>query len=145
MAQHHPFCTLSRFKLLQVDQGSSVPLAKCSFGMIPLSRHSVDCSPRAYHSSTRSVVRASCFELLSAFVDSRKLFLDGGSLCLAGRWPWSAYDTITSPSLIQCFTRKMTIFYMDFLLLMWSLWIVDVDSVETTQPLPGKFVRGTNH
>ena len=41
--------------------GSSGPLAKCSFGMIPLSRHSVDRSPRAFHSS-----------------ESRMLFLDGG-------------------------------------------------------------------
>ena len=39
MARHRHFCTLSRFKLLQVDQGSSVPLAKCSFGMILLSSH----------------------------------------------------------------------------------------------------------
>ena len=62
--------------------------AKCSFGMIPLSRHSVDRSPRALHSSTHSVVRAYCFEVLSASVESIKLFL-GGSLCLAGRWPWS--------------------------------------------------------
>ena len=61
-----------------------MPLAKCSFGMIPLSRHSVDRSPRAFHSSTHNVVRASCFEV------SSKLFLDG-SLCLAGRWPWSGY------------------------------------------------------
>ena len=65
-----------------------MPLAKCSFGMIPLSRHSVDRSPRAFHSSTHNVVRASCFEVLSASVESRKLFLDV-SLCLAGRWPWS--------------------------------------------------------
>ena len=65
-----------------------MPLAKCSFGMIPLSRHSVDRSPRAFHYSTHNVVRASCFEVLSASVESRKLFLDG-SLCLAGRWPWS--------------------------------------------------------
>ena len=63
-------------------------LAKCSFRMIPLSRHSVDRSPRAFHSSTDNVVRASCFEVLSASVESRKLFLDV-SLCLAGRWPWS--------------------------------------------------------
>ena len=35
------------------------------------------------------MVRASCFEVLSASVESRKLFLDG-SLCLARRWPWSA-------------------------------------------------------
>ena len=56
--------------------------------MIPLSRHSVDRSPRAFHSSTEHVVRASCFEVLSASVESRKLFLDV-SLCLAGRWPWS--------------------------------------------------------
>ena len=46
IARQRPFCTLSRFKLLQVDQGSSVPLAKCSFGIIPepLSRHSIDLS-----------------------------------------------------------------------------------------------------
>ena len=88
IARQRPFCTLSRFKLLQVDQGSSVPLAKCSFGMIPLSRHSVDRSPRAFHSSTHNVVRTSCFEVLSASVESRKLSL-GESLCLAGRWPWS--------------------------------------------------------
>ena len=88
MTRQCHFCTLNRFKLLQLDQGSSVPLAKCSFGMIPLSRHSVDRSPRAFHSSTHNVVRASCFEVLSASVESRKLFLDV-SLCLAGRWPWS--------------------------------------------------------
>ena len=62
-----------------------MPLAKCSFGIIPLSRHSVDRSPRAFHSSTHNVVRASCFEVLSASVESRKLFLDA-SMCLAGRW-----------------------------------------------------------
>ena len=65
-----------------------MPLAKCSFGMMPLLRHSVDHSPRAFHSSTNNVVRASCFEMLSASVESRKLFLDG-SMCFAGRWPWS--------------------------------------------------------
>ena len=65
-----------------------MPLAKCSFGMIPLSRYSVDRSPRAFHSSTINVVRASCFEVLSASVESIKLFLDV-SLCLAGRWSWS--------------------------------------------------------
>ena len=52
------------------------------------SHHSVDRSPRAFHSSIHNVVRASCFEVVSASVESRKLFLDG-SLCLAGRWPWS--------------------------------------------------------
>ena len=46
MARRRPFCTLSRFRLLQVDQGSFELLAKCSFGMIPLSPHSVDRSPR---------------------------------------------------------------------------------------------------
>ena len=56
--------------------------------MIPLSRHSVDRSPRVFHSSTHNVVRLSCFVVLSDYVESRKLFLDG-SLCLAGRWPWS--------------------------------------------------------
>ena len=70
-----------------MDQGSSEPLAKCSFGMIPLSHHSVDRSPRAFHSSTHTVVRASCFEVVRASVESRKLFLDG-RLCLAGLWPW---------------------------------------------------------
>ena len=65
-----------------------MPLAKCSFGMIPLSRHSVDRSPRAFHSSTHNVVRTSCFEVVSASVEPIKLFVDG-SLCLAGRWPWS--------------------------------------------------------
>ena len=74
----------------QVDQDSSVPLAKCSFRMIPLSRHSVDRSPRVFHSSTHYAVRASwfSFEVLSVSVESRKTFLDG-SLCLAGRCPWS--------------------------------------------------------
>ena len=71
-----------------MDQGSYVPLAKCSFGMISLSRHSVDRSPRAFYSSTHNVVRASCFEVLSDSVESGKLFLDG-SMCLSGRWPWS--------------------------------------------------------
>ena len=56
-----------------MDHGTSVPLAKCSFGMIPLSRHSVDRSPRVFHSSTHNVVRASCFEVLHAFVEPRKL------------------------------------------------------------------------
>ena len=56
--------------------------------MIPLSRHSVDRSARAFHSSSNHAVLASCFEVLSASVESRKLFL-GGSLCLAGRWPCS--------------------------------------------------------
>ena len=46
----------------------------------PLSRHSVVRSPWAFHSSTNNVVRASCFEVLSASVESRKLFLDG-SMC----------------------------------------------------------------
>ncbi len=76
-SRQRPFCTLSRFKLLQVDQGSSVPLAKCSFGMIPLSRHSVDPSPKTFHSSTHNVVRVSCFEVLCGCVESRKLFLGG--------------------------------------------------------------------
>ena len=60
-----------------------MPLSKCSLGMIPLSRHSVDRSPRVLHSSTHNVVRASWFEVLTACVESRKLFLDG-SLCWAG-------------------------------------------------------------
>ena len=88
MDRQRPFCTVRRFKLLQVDQDSLMRLAKCSFGIIPLSRHSVDRSPRAFHSSTHNVVRASCFEIVSAYVESIKLFLDG-SLYLAGRWPRS--------------------------------------------------------
>ena len=54
----------------------------------PLSRQPVDRSPRVFHSATHTVVRASCFDVLSAFVESIKLFLDG-SMCLAGRWPRS--------------------------------------------------------
>ena len=49
-----------------------MPVAKCSFGMIHLSRHSVDRSPRALHSSTHNAMRASCFEVLSASVESIK-------------------------------------------------------------------------
>ena len=64
MARLRPFCTLSRFKLLQVDQGSSVPLTKSSFGMIPLSRHSVDRSPRVFHASTHNVVRSTPYDHL---------------------------------------------------------------------------------
>ena len=88
MDRQRPFCTVRRFKLLQVDQDSLVPLAKCSFGIIPLSRHSVDRSPKAFHSSTHNVARSSCFGIVSVYVESIKLFLDG-SLYLAGRWPWS--------------------------------------------------------
>ena len=69
--------TLSRFKFLQVDQGSSLLLAKCLIGMIPLSRHSVDLSTRAFHSSTHNMVRTSCFDMLCASAESRQLFLDG--------------------------------------------------------------------
>ena len=45
---------------------------------------------RYFHSSIHNiyVVRASCFEMQSASVESRKQFLDG-SLCLTGCWPWS--------------------------------------------------------
>ena len=65
-----------------------MPMTKWVFGMIPLSRLSFDRSPRALHSSTHNVGRASCFEVVSASVESIKLFVDG-SLCLARRWPWS--------------------------------------------------------
>ena len=58
--------------------------------VISQSRHSVDRSPRAFHFSTHNVVRASCFEVVSASVGSIKLFM-GRSLCLAGRWSWSVY------------------------------------------------------
>ena len=112
VARHRPFSTLSRFKLLQVDQGSSVPLAKFSFGMIPLSRH----SPLSWlfnkgvYSPTKIVVRASCFKVLSAFVESIQLFL-GGSLCLAGRWPWSGCLGSTScrqrSALLATFRRML--------------------------------------
>ena len=71
------FQTLSRSKLLQVDQGLYVTLANCSFWVVPPSRNSVDLSPRAFHSSTHNVVRATCFEVFSASVESIKLFLDG--------------------------------------------------------------------
>ena len=37
---------------------------------------------------TNNVVRATCFEVLRASVESRKLFLDG-SMCLPVRWLWS--------------------------------------------------------
>ena len=60
-----------------------------------MSRHSVDRSSRMFQSSTHNVARVSCFEVLSAFVESRKLFLDG-SLCLAGRWTWSRCMRSTS-------------------------------------------------
>ena len=58
MARQRPFGTISRFNLLQVDEGSPVPLSNSSFGMIPLSRHLADRSPREFHSSTHNVVRA---------------------------------------------------------------------------------------
>ena len=61
---HGPASSFLYSQPSQVDQDSSVPLAKCSFGMIPLSRHSVDRSPRVFHSSTNNVARASCFEVL---------------------------------------------------------------------------------
>ena len=61
-------------KLIQVDQGSSVPLAKCSFGMIPLSRYSVYRSPRAFHPSTHNAVRAYCFEVFSALLSQESCF-----------------------------------------------------------------------
>ena len=88
---HSPTTSFLHSQPIQAPQ--SGPGLVCAAGqmfiwMIPLSRHSVDRSPRAFHSSTHNVVRASCFEVLSASVESRKLFLDV-SLCLAGRWPWS--------------------------------------------------------
>ena len=64
----------------------------CSFGMIPLLRHSVDRSLRVFHFSTHNVVPASCFEVLSVSIESRNLFL-AGSLCLAGRWTCSQLST----------------------------------------------------
>ena len=86
---HSPTTSFLHSQPIQTHpSGPGLVWTKCSFGMIPLSLHSVDYSPRAFHSSTHNVVRASCFEVLSASVESRKLFLDG-SLCLAGRWPWS--------------------------------------------------------
>ena len=41
--------------------------------MIPLSRHSVDRSQRASHSSTHTMVPASCFEVLRASMESRNM------------------------------------------------------------------------
>ena len=69
----------------EVYQVSSVPLAKCSFGMIPLSRHSFDCSPMVFPSSTHNVVRASCIEVL---MSQESCFWIEACMCLAGRWPW---------------------------------------------------------
>ena len=51
---------------------------KCSVGMIPLSRHSIDRSSRVFHSSTHNVVRASCFKVLTASVESKSCFWTEG-------------------------------------------------------------------
>ena len=107
IARQRSFCTLSRFKLLQVDQGSSVPLAKCSFGMIPLSRHSVDRSPRAFHSSIHNVVRASCFEVLSASVESRKL---DGSLCWMEAWMEAGWKPVLGRALAMEWVSRVIFF-----------------------------------
>ena len=76
------------------DDPSVTPLSSSSSsntGKLLLEGYSqatlVDRSPRAFHSSTHNVVRASCFEVLSASVESRKLFLDV-SLCLALAMEW---------------------------------------------------------
>ena len=95
MARHRPFSTLCRIKLLQVDQG-----APLSFQMIPLSRHSVDCPERLFHSYIHNVVRASCFEVLIAFVESRKLFLDG-SMCLVESWQCFIKAHVTDSSCVD--------------------------------------------
>ena len=89
MARYRPFCTL-------VSQPNQTPSGGpgfiCATGQVFIwdypSATSTDRSPKAFQSSTHNVVRASCFEALSACVEARKLFLDG-SLRLAGRWPWS--------------------------------------------------------
>ena len=74
-------------KLRNGNNGDSNPGSlDCESGILPteLPRSTpVDRSPRVLHSSTHNVVRASWFEVLTACVESRKLFLDG-SLCWAG-------------------------------------------------------------
>ena len=48
MARHRPCSTLKRFQILQVDQGSSVLLARCSFGMTPLSHFTLNLMLKRY-------------------------------------------------------------------------------------------------
>ena len=86
---HGPTSSFLHYQPIQTPPsglGSPVPLVKSSFGIIPLSRHSVDRSPRAFHSSTHNVVRASSFEVLNASVESRKLLFLDGILCFATRF-----------------------------------------------------------
>ena len=64
--------------------GPSVPLAKCSFGMIPLSPcHAIQL---IVHRGCSTPLPTMWYEniVLIAFVESRKLFPDG-SMCLGGR------------------------------------------------------------
>ena len=51
--RHGPTSSFLHSQPIQTHPSGSVPLAKCSFGMIPLLRHSVDLSPRAFHASRR--------------------------------------------------------------------------------------------
>ena len=67
-----------------------MPLAKCSFGMIPLSCHAVDRSPRVLHYSTHNVVRTSCFDVLIM------LLLRQESGFASSRWTFRQWPAILS-------------------------------------------------
>ena len=58
------FYVLGNVTFCGPTQRSFVPLAKRSFGTIPVFRHSVDHSPMVAHSYTHNVVRPSCVEVL---------------------------------------------------------------------------------
>ena len=60
------------------------------------------------HSSTHYMVLATFFEVLSASVEPRKLFLDW-SLCLAGHWPWSG--CLGSSWMIGCYLDTSLYYY----------------------------------
>ena len=69
----------SKWTKAHLCQWPSVHLA------IPLSRYLFGHSRTVVHTYTHNVVRASCVEMISASVESRKRFLYG-SLCLARLW-----------------------------------------------------------
>ena len=64
-----------------------MPVAMCSFGRsLGHATQLIDNQGRSTPQYGRNIL----FEVLRASVESIKLFLDG-SLCLAGRWPWSGF------------------------------------------------------
>ncbi len=77
---HGPTSSFLHSQPIQTPPSGS--LAKRYFGIIPLSRHSVDRSPWAFHSSSHNAVRASCFEVLSASVESRRKPVLGRALAM---------------------------------------------------------------